>query len=53
MSANPTVSCMGGGCSVSRHIGAETMEWVVAAIAGEGVNIAGDVAFAAPTGAVG
>ncbi len=53
MSANPAGSCKGGGSSVPRHIGAETMGWVVAAIAGEGVNIAGDVEFAAPTGAAG
>ncbi len=46
MSTSPSVSCEGGGRSVSRRNGAGAMEWVVAAAACEKVNIEGDGTFA-------
>ncbi len=53
MSANPPVSCEGSGSRVSRQTGAGVMGGGVAAAAGESVDIAGDGAFAALTGAAG
>ncbi len=46
--ADPAVSCESGWRNVSRQTGAGPMEWDVAAATGEGVNIACDVALAAP-----
>ncbi len=52
--ASSVGSCEGSSSnSVSRQTGAETTEWGMAAAAGEGVDIAGDGAFAAPGGTVG
>ncbi len=49
-SANPAVSCEGSGSSISGQSGTGAMERSVAAAAGEGDDIAGDIAVAIPTG---